>query len=177
MKDLYSEEIPDIIRTVRDDITIKDMQASLFINANKDNIKRRSFKVDLDKQIDSDNVSFTSEYLESFIDAVVRVYGDNAEKVNGYSFSISCAIGKKSLPEQAWNLMCYCIRLAIECGISIDRIAFGDATAQINEEQSPCVSVRVYVSTFPISSGNSVQISTWSRFRLFVKEFCRIIAR
>ena len=63
MKDLYSEEIPDIIRTVRDDITIKDMQASLFINANKDNIKRRSFKVDLDKQIDSDNVSELSTYL------------------------------------------------------------------------------------------------------------------
>ena len=56
MKDLYMEtdevQIPNIIRTVRDDITLKDMHASILINNNIESMKSRSFKVNIDRKIE-----------------------------------------------------------------------------------------------------------------------------
>lgn len=179
MKDLYmatdDSQIPNLIRTVRDDITLKDMHASILINNNINNMKSRSFKVNINKNIEWDNINMTSEYIESFIDAMVRVYGNNVEKINGYSFKISCALGKNALLDQVCILMRYCRNMAMECGISSNKVAFREATAITDMNSSPCVSVTVYMAPFPISSHDNVQISKWNTFRLFMKEVYRIL--
>lgn len=179
MEDLFKTKNTDfdinIMRTVRDDISLTAVQSALYINKNKNNIKRRSFRVDYDTHIDGDGVILTSEYIESFIDALAKVYADNITKINGYQFIITYANGNSSLPYTALKLMAFCVQAADECGISIDKIAFGYSTAVTGDNNISNINVNVYIAPFSIASKKSVQISRWNKFRLFVKELYRII--
>ena len=176
-KMLYNQDelAPNINRTVRDDITLYAVQSALFINTNKSSIKKRSFKVNTDTRIIKDGFHLTSEYMESFVDAMATVYSDNVEKINRYSFKVTCTNEKRSLPEEARALMHFCQDRAAECGIADDKISFGLATASTSEDYKSCISVTVYAAPFAISKQGNMQISTWNKMRLFIKALYGIV--
>lgn len=167
--------MPNLMRTVRDDISLQAVHAAFFINHNKQNTMSRSFYVDVDKHIEGDGARLTASFIESFIDALIRVYSGNVVKLNGYSFRISYPVKDESLPSTAWLLMQFCTKQAAECGISVNKVAFGKAMATTDDNNESNICVDVYIAPFTISKADSINISALSRFRLFTRELYRIL--
>lgn len=162
-------------RTIRDDISLSAMHAAIFVSDHKANIKERSFAIDVDSKEEGDGARLTTEFVESFIDAMARVYGFNVEKINNYSFNVTYAVTDNSMPNTAWELTRFCMERAAECGIPNRNVAFGDATATNIEGEGNAIRLVCYIAPFRLHSNSSIQISSLNKIRLFLKEVYRII--
>lgn len=173
----YDYYQPALTRSIRDDIMMRDLQISLYINNNKDDVKSRML------DIGENDIHFNSAFAESFIDAMCMCYADNVEKLNGYSFRITCKLenGMKgvSLTKAALGVMQYVLNLALECSIYKEYVAFDNMLLTTSENQESCLCVDVYVSPFKINiddCSKGYRISKFSKLRLLLKEIYLILA-
>lgn len=169
--------MPKLTRSIRDDIMIRDLQISIYINNNKRDVKSRTLV------IGRDDIHFNSAFAESFIDAMCSCYADNVEKLNGYSFRITCklengAVGH-TLANSAIGLMQYILGRASECSIYKEYVAFDNMLLTTSENQESCICVDVYVSPFKINDDDAYKgykISKFNKFILLIKEIYLILA-